>query len=197
MNTNNFTKTYLTQTTEIINLLDTESIEDAVEILATLRASYGRLFICGAGGSAGHASHAVNDFRKLCEIESYAPTDNVSELTARTNDEGWDTFFVNWLRISKLCEKDCLMFFSVGGGNLEANVSVGLINAISFATEVSAKTIAIVGRDGGHIGKVATCVVKIPPMYPLLVTPHTEGLTAVIWHLFISHPKLQINATKW
>jgi len=197
MTSDTYTGNYLAQTINIINHLDVESIENAVEILVCLRASTGRLFICGVGGSAGHASHAVNDFRKICGIESYSPTDNVSELTARTNDEGWDTFYLNWLKVSRLCSEDCLMFFSVGGGDMQKNVSVGLMNAINYATDLGAPTIAIVGRDGGHIGNVAKCVVNIPPIYPLVVTPHTEGLTAVIWHLFVSHPKLQINSTTW
>jgi len=197
MSADNFSSNYLLQTANILNSLDIRSIDCAVDILASLRTSSGRLFICGVGGSAGHASHAVNDFRKICEIESYAPTDNVSELTARTNDEGWDSFFVNWLRVSRLCGRDCLIFFSVGGGNVEANVSVGLINAMSYAAKLDVRTIAIVGRDGGHIGKVATCVVNVPPIFPSAVTPHTEGITAVIWHLFVSHPRLQMNSTKW
>ncbi len=162
-----------------------------------MRAAGGRLFILGVGGSAGHASHAVNDFRKICGFEAYAPTDNVSELTARTNDEGWETTFVEWLKTSRLSDKDGLLIFSVGGGNKEKNVSVNLVRAIDLAKERGAKIFGIVGRDGGHTKKMADACVLVPVIDASRTTPHTEGFAAVVWHLLVSHPKLQIAATKW
>src|SRR5690242_7030198 len=165
--------------------------------LARVRELGGRLFILGVGGSAGHASHAVNDFRKLCGFEAYAPTDNVSELTARTNDEGWETVFSEWLVTSRLGERDALLVFSVGGGNREKNVSANLVRAVDMARQVGAQVFGIIGRDGGHTGRHATAAVIIPPLFADRITPHTEGLAAVIWHLLVSHPLLQRNSTKW
>jgi D-sedoheptulose 7-phosphate isomerase len=157
----------------------------------------GRIFFLGVGGSAGNCSHAVNDFRKIVGIEAYAPTDNVSELTARTNDEGWSTIFVEWLKVSKLHRKDALFIFSVGGGNLEKNISPNLVEAIKFAKTVGAKVIGIIGRDGGYTGENADVCVLIPTVNPDTITPHSEAFQAVVWHLLVSHPKLKSNNTKW
>ena len=165
--------------------------------MAALREREGRLFILGVGGSAGHASHAVNDFRKLCGIEAYAPTDNVSELTARVNDEGWDTTFEAWLRVSRLSSADGLLVFSVGGGDLEKQVSVNIVRALELAKERGASIFGIVGRLGGYTAQVADACVVIPPLYPDRVTPHTEGICAVVWHLLVSHPALTSHTTKW
>jgi D-sedoheptulose 7-phosphate isomerase len=192
-----FAKQFLDETIHIIRSLDPAGIEKAVQTLVDVRERGGRLFILGVGGSAGHASHAVNDFRKICGIESYAPTDNVSELTARTNDEGWETTFVAWLKVSRLAARDCIMVFSVGGGNLDRKVSPNLVRALEYAQETKASIVAIVGRDGGYAAKAATAAIIVPPLYPDRITPHTEGLCAVIWHLMVSHPALQIVATKW
>lgn len=155
------------------------------------------MFILGVGGSAGHAGHAVNDFRKICGVEAYAPTDNVSELTARTNDEGWDTVFSEWLKVSRFSGRDGLLIFSVGGGDAVRNVSPNLVKAIDLAREVGAAICGVVGRDGGYTAKSSEAVVVIPPMYPERVTPHTEGLCAVVWHLLVSHPFLQAKPTMW
>ena len=165
--------------------------------LAAVKARGGRLFILGVGGGAGHAGHAVNDFRKIAGIESYAPTDNVSELTARTNDEGWDTVFVSWLRTSRLSAQDLLLVFSVGGGSLDHNISPNLVRALKLAEEVGAPIIGIVGRDGGYTAKSATACVVVPTINKDLITPHTEAFQAVVWHLLVSHPKLQGATTKW
>jgi len=192
-----FSDMFLDETVEIISKIDRESIEKTASGLARVRAGGGRLFILGVGGSAGHASHAVNDFRKICRFEAYAPTDNVSELTARTNDEGWDTTFSAWLEGSRLNSKDALLIFSVGGGNLEKNVSANLVRAIELADAVGAPIFAIVGRDGGYAAKRAAAAVIIPPLSPERITPHTEGLAAVVWHLLVSHPALQQIGTKW
>lgn len=192
-----FSKMFLDETVDIIAKLDQHSIESMAAGLAKTRDQGGRLFILGVGGSAGHASHAVNDFRKLCGFEAYAPTDNVSELTARTNDEGWDTTFAAWLEGSRLNAKDALLIFSVGGGSLEKNVSTNIVRAIELAGSVGAAVFAIVGRDGGHAAKMAKAAVVIPPLAPDRITPHTEGLAAVVWHLLVSHPALQRNSTKW
>ena len=167
------------------------------ELLATVKADQGRLFFLGVGGSAGNCSHAVNDFRKIVGIESYAPTDNVSELTARTNDEGWPTIFVEWLKISHLGLKDALFILSVGGGDLEKNISPNLVDALKLAKTVGAKVTGIVGRDGGYTAKVADVCVIIPTVNPETITPHSEAFQAVVWHLLVSHPKLKANATKW
>ena len=194
---NDFTSRYIHESIEVLRKLDVPSIEALAEGLTAVRAGGGRLFILGVGGSAGHAGHAVNDFRKLCGIEAYAPTDNVSELTARVNDEGWDTCFSEWLRVSRVGKGDGVLVFSVGGGNREKNVSVNLVRAIEFARESLAKVFGIVGRDGGYTRQVADACVVIPTVAADRITPHTEGLCAVVWHLLVSHPKLQRTATKW
>jgi D-sedoheptulose 7-phosphate isomerase len=194
---NAFASTYLEETGRLVDALDREAIEAVAAGLAEVRERGGRLFILGVGGSAGHASHAVNDFRKLCGFEAYAPTDNVSELTARTNDEGFETVFEEWLRGSRLRAEDGLLVFSVGGGDAEAGVSANLVRALDLAGETGASTFGIVGRDGGHTARVATACVVVPPLYESRITPHTEGLAAVVWHLLVSHPALQRSATKW
>ncbi len=192
-----FTETFLEETQQIIAALDAEAIEAVAAGLRKVRDAEGRLFILGVGGSAGHASHAVNDFRKLCGFEAYAPTDNVSELTARTNDEGWHTTFAEFLRGSRLRTGDGLLVYSVGGGDKERNVSANIVAALDLAKEVGASIYGIVGRDGGHTARVADAAVVIPPLAADRITPHTEGLCAVVWHLLVSHPELQVNATKW
>ena len=188
---------HLKETAEIVSKLDPQACEACVKELVGVRARGGRLFILGVGGSAANASHAVNDFRKIAGIEVYAPTDNVSELTARTNDDGWASVFVEWLRVSKLNEKDCLFILSVGGGNLEKNVSPNLVAALQLAKQVGARTIGIVGKDGGYTAKVADAVVIVPVVNANNVTPHSEAFQAVVWHLFVSHPDLKVNQTKW
>ncbi|HEY1958823.1 MAG TPA: SIS domain-containing protein [Polyangiaceae bacterium] len=192
-----FSESFLAETAKIVSTIDSSAIEALAAGLASVRAAGGRLFILGVGGSAGHASHAVNDFRKICGFEAYAPTDNVSELTARTNDEGWDTTFVEWLKTSRLSAKDALLIFSVGGGNKEKNVSVNLVRAVDLAKERGAKVFGIVGRDGGHTKRSADACVVVPIVADARITPHTEGFAAVVWHLLVSHPSLQIAATKW
>ncbi len=192
-----FTEKFLAESVELIKGLDVASIESMADGLAAARQAGGRLFILGVGGSAGHASHAVNDFRKICGFEAYTPTDNVSELTARTNDEGWETTFVEWLRTSRVSNRDALLVFSVGGGNKEKNVSVNLVRALELAKERGAKIFGIVGRDGGFTKTVADACVLVPVVHADRTTPHTEGFAAVIWHLLVSHPKLQVAATKW
>jgi D-sedoheptulose 7-phosphate isomerase len=192
-----FTQKYLEESIELVRKLDTGAIEALAEGLAAVRAGGGRLFILGVGGSAGHAGHAVNDFRKLCGFEAYAPTDNVSELTARVNDEGWDTCFSEWLRGSRLRAGDGVLVFSVGGGNREKNVSVNLVKSLELARQVGAKVFGIVGRDGGYTKQVADACVLIPTVASDRTTPHTEGFCAVVWHLLVSHPMLQLIATKW
>ena len=192
-----YTETHLLEAAQIIKKLDVSQIERMAGLLAELRQAGGRLFFLGVGGSAGNCSHAVNDFRKIVGIESYAPTDNVSELTARTNDEGWPTVFVEWLRISRLKSSDMLFIFSVGGGNLEKNISPNLVLALKHAKEVGAKVVGVVGRDGGYTAKVADACVIIPTVNSETVTPHAEAFQAVVWHLLVSHPKLKANQTKW
>jgi D-sedoheptulose 7-phosphate isomerase len=192
-----FTRTFLDETAVLIQRLDVAAVEDIAAGLAEVRAGGGRLFVLGVGGSAGHASHAVNDFRKICGFEAYTPTDNVSELTARVNDEGWDTCFSEWLKGSRLRKGDGVLVFSVGGGNREKNVSVNLVRSLELAKEVGARVFGIVGRDGGFTKQVADACVTIPVVSPDRVTPHTEGFCAVIWHLLVSHPKLASNPTKW
>jgi D-sedoheptulose 7-phosphate isomerase len=192
-----FSSAFIDEAVRVLKTIQVEQVERCAEGLAALRRDQGRLFILGVGGSAGHASHAVNDFRKLCQIEAYAPTDNVSELTARTNDEGWETTFEAWLRVSRLAANDALLVFSVGGGDLEKGVSVNLVRAIEFAREQGAGVFGIVGRDGGHVARSADACVVIPPLYADHVTPLTEGLCAVIWHLLVTHPALAIGPTKW
>ena len=192
-----FSKEFLGESVAVIDAIDTERIEDVARGLAALRERGGRLFIIGVGGSAGHASHAVNDFRKICDIEAYTPTDNVSELTARVNDEGWDTTFAEWLRGSRLSAKDALLIFSVGGGDEVKGVSANIVAALRLAVERGAPIFGIVGRDGGTTAKLATAAVSIPPLYPDHITPHTEGLCAVVWHLLVTHPALAKIATRW
>ncbi len=192
-----FTKQFLEEVRQVTAQLDAGAIEKGADELAKIRERGGRLFILGVGGSAGNAGHAVNDFRKICGFEAYAPTDNVSELTARTNDEGWATVFSEWLKGSRLNAKDGLLIFSVGGGNLEKNVSPNLVSAIQLAKQVGASVIGIVGRDGGYTAKEATACVIVPTVNPTHVTPHSEAFQAVIWHLFVSHPKLKVAQTKW
>ena len=193
----NYSQQHIKEAISILNTLDAEAIEKMAELLATVKADQGRLFFLGVGGSAGNCSHAVNDFRKIVGIESYAPTDNVSELTARTNDEGWPTIFVEWLKISHLGPKDALFILSVGGGDLEKNISPNLVEALKLAKTVGAKVTGIVGRDGGYTAKVADVCVIIPTVNPETITPHSEAFQAVVWHLLVSHPKLKANATKW
>jgi len=192
-----FTKQFLAEVQQITAHLDEAAIEKCADELAAIRERGGRLFILGVGGSAGNAGHAVNDFRKICGFEAYAPTDNVSELTARTNDEGWPTIFSEWLKGSRINTKDGLLIFSVGGGNLEKNVSPNLVSAIQLAKKVGAAVIGIVGRDGGYTAKEATACVIVPTVNAAHVTPHSEAFQAVIWHLFVSHPKLKVAQTKW
>ncbi len=192
-----FVAEYLNETQAIVERLDVEAIERVAATLAAVRLGGGRLFILGVGGSAGHASHAVNDFRKLCGFEAYAPTDNVSELTARINDEGWSGVFAGWLAGSRLGPADGLLIFSVGGGDREAGVSANLVEAIDAAVKVGASVCGIVGRDGGETARRADACVVIPTVEPSRVTPHTEGLAAVVWHLLVSHPALQTQPTKW
>jgi len=187
----------LSEVRETANRLSPADIEALCDELVALRERNGRLFILGVGGSAGNSSHAVNDFRKLCGIEAYAPTDNVSELTARTNDEGWQTVFAEWLKVSRANAKDAILIFSVGGGNLEKNVSPNIVAAINEAKERGLKVLGIVGRDGGYTKKAGDVVVVIPTVEEARVTPHAEAFQAVVWHCLVSHPKLQKNATKW
>ena len=192
-----FTQQYLEETRKVVADLNADAIEKCVDELARVRERGGRLFILGVGGSAANASHAVNDFRKICGFEAYAPTDNVSELTARTNDEGWATVLSEWLKGSRLGAKDGLLVLSVGGGNLEKNVSPNLVSAIQLAATVGASVVGIVGRDGGYTAKAATACVIVPTVNADHVTPHSEAFQAVVWHLFVSHPKLKVNKTKW
>jgi D-sedoheptulose 7-phosphate isomerase len=192
-----FAERFLTESVQLIDALDRDAIELMAAGLARVRDSGGRLFILGVGGSAGHASHAVNDFRKICAFEAYAPTDNVSELTARVNDEGWDTTFEAWLRGSRLSNRDAVLVFSVGGGNREQNISVNLVRALELARNTGAAVFGIVGRDGGFTLEASEACVVIPPLFDERITPHTEGLCAVIWHLLVSHPSLQKAGTKW
>ena len=188
---------YLAETKQVVDGLDVEAIERMAILLAETRARQGRLFILGVGGSAGNASHAVNDFRKIVGIEAYAPTDNVSELTARTNDEGWPTIFVEWLKVSRLRPVDLIFVLSVGGGNVEKNVSPNLVTALRFAQEVGTPVIGIVGKDGGFTAKVAAACVVVPTVNPDHITPHSEAFQAVVWHLLVSHPSLKAAQTKW
>ena len=192
-----YSEQHLQETAQIVSQLDPAQCEKAVELLASVRERGGRLFILGVGGSAANASHAVNDFRKIAGLECYAPTDNVSELTARTNDEGWSTVFAEWLKGSRLNGKDALLIFSVGGGSLEKNVSPNLVSALQLAKERGASVLGIVGRDGGYTAKVADVAIIIPTVNPNNTTPHSEAFQAVVWHLFVSHPKLKVAQTKW
>lgn len=192
-----FVAQYIGESIEILQKLDTGAIEKMVEILVQTRAGGGRLFLLGVGGSAANASHAVNDFRKIVGLEAYAPTDNVSELTARTNDEGWEGVFASWLQVSRLRANDCIFVLSVGGGNLEKNVSPNLVRAVAYAKEVGAKVIGIVGRDGGYTATVADACVIVPTVNVVHTTPHAEAFQAVVWHLLVSHPSLKAAETKW
>ena len=192
-----YSEKHLKEASEILDKIDPLVVEKIVTIISETKKRGGRLFFLGCGGSAGNASHAVNDFRKIVGIESYAPTDNVSELTARTNDEGWDTVFSEWLKISKLSSKDTLFILSVGGGNLEKNISPNLVKAIILAKDVGASIVGIVGRDGGYTAKEADAALIVPTVNPENITPHSEAFQAVIWHLLVSHPALKQNETKW
>ena len=192
-----FVAQYIGESIDILNKLDTGAIEKMVEILVATRAGGGRLFLLGVGGSAANASHAVNDFRKIVGLEAYAPTDNVSELTARTNDEGWEGVFASWLQVSRLKANDCVFVLSVGGGNLEKNVSPNLVRAVAYAKEVGAKVVGIVGRDGGYTATVADACVIVPTVNVTHTTPHAEAFQAVVWHLLVSHPSLKATETKW
>jgi D-sedoheptulose 7-phosphate isomerase len=191
------TADYLAEAAQILARLDQLAIERMAELLVELRAQGGRLFLLGVGGSAANASHAVNDFRKIAQIEAYAPTDNVSELTARTNDEGWETVFVNWLRGSRLTARDMIFVLSVGGGDLERNISPNLVRALQYARQVGARVCGIVGRSGGYTAQVADACVIVPTVNPASLTPHAEAFQAVVWHLLVSHPALKAVETKW
>jgi D-sedoheptulose 7-phosphate isomerase len=192
-----FVKDYLLETKQIVDQLDVNAIEKMVTLIEETRRKNGRMFVLGVGGGAANASHAVNDFRKIVGLEAYAPTDNVSELTARTNDDGWASVFVEWLKTSGLRSEDIIFVFSVGGGNLEKNVSPNLVSAIQYAKEMGAKICGVVGRDGGHTARIADACVVIPTANPAHVTPHTEAFQAVVWHLLVSHPRLKQAETKW
>lgn len=192
-----FSRAFLDESIEVIRRIDADLVDHVATGLGAVRDGGGRLFILGVGGSAGHASHAVNDFRKICQFEAYTPTDNVSELTARVNDEGWDSCFSEWLKGSRINAKDAVLVFSVGGGNVEKNVSVNLVRAIDEARHAGAKVFGIVGKDGGYTNQVADACVLIPVVSPDRITPHTEGLAAVVWHLLVSHPALKVTQTKW
>lgn len=192
-----FSEQFLSEASEILRQIDVASVEAVAKLLAGCRAGGGRLFILGVGGSAANASHAVNDFRKICGLEAYAPTDNVAELTARTNDEGWAGVFEGWLRVSRLRAPDALLIFSVGGGDLEKQVSPNLVAAIQYAKSVGAKVAGIVGRDGGHTRKAADACILVPTVNAQHVTPHAEAFQAVLWHLLVTHPALKTAETKW
>lgn len=192
-----YTQQHLREAVEIINRIDTLAVEKMADLLGEVKEHGGRIFFLGVGGSAGNCSHAVNDFRKIVGIECYAPTDNISELTARTNDEGWATIFVEWLKTSRLRKEDCIFVFSVGGGNMEKNISPNLVEALKLAKAVGAKITGVVGRDGGYTARVADVCCIVPTVNVDTITPHAEALQAVIWHLLVSHPKLKANPTKW
>lgn len=194
---NSYSEKHLAEAAQVLRRLDSGEIEALVSALVSLRTRGGRLFVLGVGGSAGNASHAVNDFRKICGIEAYAPTDNVSELTARTNDDGWSSVFAGWLKTSRLSREDALLIFSVGGGSLEKNVSVNLVEALKFAKKAGADVLGIVGRDGGSTAKAARVCVLIPTVNAGTVTAHVESFQSVLWHLLVSHPKLKRVETKW
>ena len=192
-----YARQHLDEAADIIKKIDVTAIESMADLLAGIKQAGGRIFFLGVGGSAGNCSHAVNDFRKIVGIESYAPTDNVSELTARTNDEGWATVFVEWLKVSKLSARDAVFVFSVGGGNLEKNISPNLVTALQYAKSLGARITGVVGRDGGYTAKVADACVIVPTVNAETITPHAEAFQAVVWHLLVSHPKLKANQTKW
>lgn len=193
----NFSQKYLNEANQIIDRLDEKKIEKLVDLINEIKLNNGRIFFLGVGGSAGNCSHAVNDFRKIVGVECYAPTDNVSELTARINDEGWKTIFVEWLKISKLTNKDLIFIFSVGGGSLEKNISVNLVEAIKYGKSVGSRITGVVGKDGGYTAQNSDTCIIIPIVNDQNITPHTEAFQAVIWHLIVSHPKLKTNQTKW
>ena len=193
----NFISAYLNEASEILQRIDRNCIFRIIELLSGLREAGGRLFLLGVGGSAANCSHAANDFRKIVGIEAYAPTDNVSELTARTNDEGWSSVFVGWLKVSRLSNRDMLFVFSVGGGSLEKNISPNLVTALQYAKEAGARIIGVVGRDGGYTAQVADACLVIPTVNPENITPHSEAFQAVVWHLLVSHPSLKAAPTKW
>ena len=192
-----YTTDYIAEARQVLDRLDTAAIDRLIALLVALRQRGGRLFVLGVGGSAGNASHAVNDFRKICGIEAYTPTDNVSELTARVNDDGWETSFANWLRVSRLGKQDMVLVFSVGGGDLARNISPNLVRALEHAKEVGATICGVVGRDGGYTAKVAEACVIVPTIRAETVTPHAEAFQAVVWHLIVSHPSLQAAPMKW
>ena len=192
-----YTQQFLAETAQILACLDVNAIDQVVSELANLRTRGGRLFVLGSGGGAGHASHAVCDFRKIAGLEAYAPTDNVSELTARINDDGWETSYVNWLKVSRLSSRDMLFIFSVGGGNLEHNVSLNLVRCLEYARQVGATICGVVGRDGGYTAQMADACVVVPTVNTSTVTPHVEAFQAVVWHLLVSHPDLQVSPMKW
>jgi D-sedoheptulose 7-phosphate isomerase len=192
-----YAQEHIAEAIEIANRIDVGAIEKMVDLLAEVKTQGGRIFFLGVGGSAGNCGHAVNDFRKIVGIESYAPTDNVSELTARTNDDGWATVFVEWLKVSRLQSKDALFIFSVGGGNLEKNISPNLVEALKYAKAVGAKVTGVVGRDGGYTAQMADACCIIPTVNTETITPHSEAFQAVVWHLLVSHPKLKVHQTKW
>lgn len=193
----NFIQNYIEQVAKIAETISCEDIERMVEVIKSTRSQKGRIFFLGVGGSAANCSHAVNDFRKLANFECYAPTDNVSELSARTNDDGWDTVFSSWLDVSNLCSSDCVFIFSVGGGNKEKRVSINLINAMDYARDVGASVIGIVGKQDGYLCQVADAHVVIPIVDKDLITPHSEAFQAIVWHLIVSHPDVKVNETKW
>lgn len=197
MSVSGYTASYLDEAVEIIRRLDRQQIDAMVEVILRVRNAGGRLFFLGVGGSAGNCSHAVNDFRKIAGVEAYAPTDNVSELTARINDDGWEGVFASWLQVSRLSAKDALFIFSVGGGNLEKNVSPNLVRALELAKRIGAAVVGVVGRDGGYTAKVADACVVVPTVNASTITPHTEAFHAVVWHLIVTHPALKANETKW
>jgi len=192
-----FSKTYLEEAIEVTSMISAEKVESMIQLLKIVKNEKGRIFFLGVGGSAANAGHAVNDFRKLAGIESYAPTDNVAELTARTNDEGWQTVFVEWLKVSNLNTKDCIFILSVGGGDKARNVSVNLCEALDYAKSIGARITGIVGRDGGYTATMADVCLVIPTVNKDTVTPHSESCQALIWHLMVSHPELKVNPTKW
>ena len=192
-----YSEKHMLEVVEVAKKIDTKKIENIVDLILNVKKEKGRIFFLGVGGSAGNCSHAVNDFRKIIGVESYAPTDNVSELTARTNDEGWSTIFSEWLKVSNLNPKDLIFVFSVGGGNIEKNISPNLVEALNYGKSIGCKLVGVVGRDGGYTTKVADACVIIPTVNEKTITPHTEAFQAVVWHLIVSHPKLKLNETKW
>jgi D-sedoheptulose 7-phosphate isomerase len=197
MTTTEHTRNYYNEVAAVARGIDLDAVDRMIDVLVETRAKGGRLFILGVGGGAGHAGHAVNDFRKICGMEAYAPTDNVSELTARVNDDGWPTVFANWLRGSRIRAGDTVMIFSVGGGNAEMNISTNIVEALKLAKSVGARVIGVVGRDGGYTKQVADACVVVPAVNPANVTPHTEAFQAVVWHGIVSHPKLLAHEMKW